>query len=67
MERRDKAMELIQNREMQGYLAYEDGIVIGWCNVNDRKNYRYLMTMFEEIINTLENSSLWRNNMIKFM
>ncbi len=49
MERRQKAMELIQNGEMQGYLAYEDGIVIGWCNVNDRKNYRYLMTMFEEI------------------
>ena len=49
MERRQKAMELIQNGEMQGYLAYEDGIVIGWCNVNNRKNYRYLMTMFEEI------------------
>ena len=45
----EKAMELIQNGGMQGYLAYENGIVIGWCNVNDRENYRYLMTMFEEI------------------
>lgn len=49
MERRKKAIELIQNGEMQGYLAYEDNKVIGWCNVNDRENYRYLMTMFEEI------------------
>lgn len=48
-ERREKAMELIQNGEMQGYLAYEGNDVIGWCNVNDRENYRYLMTMFEEI------------------
>ena len=24
---------------MQGYLAYVDGIAIGWCNANDRQNY----------------------------
>ena len=24
---------------MQGYLAYDDGEVVGWCNVNDKLNY----------------------------
>lgn len=48
-ERRQKAIELIQAGEMQGYLAYLDDEVIGWCNVNDRENYRYLTEMFREI------------------
>ncbi|MCM1536888.1 MAG: GNAT family N-acetyltransferase [bacterium] len=47
-ERREKAAELIRKGEMQGYLAYLDDKVIGWCNVNDRKNYRYLTEMFQE-------------------
>ncbi len=34
--RMEKAMELVQNGEMQGYLVYEGNDVIGWCNVNDR-------------------------------
>ena len=48
-ERRQKAIELIQAGEMQGYLAYLDDMVIGWCNVNDRENYRYVTEMFREI------------------
>ena len=24
---------------LQGYLAYADGVAIGWCNANDRANY----------------------------
>lgn len=48
-ERRQKAIELIQAGEMQGYLAYLDDEVVGWCNVNDRENYRYLTEMFREI------------------
>lgn len=34
---------------MQGYLAYSGDEVAGWCNVNDRENYRYLTEMFREI------------------
>lgn len=48
-ERREKAVEMIQAGEMQGYLAYLDDKVVGWCNVNDRKNYRYLTEMFRNI------------------
>lgn len=47
-ERREKAIELIRTGVMQGYLAYLGNTVIGWCNVNDRENYRYLAEMFRE-------------------
>ncbi len=36
---KESAKELIEKGIMQGYLAYEDGISIGWCNANDRQNY----------------------------
>ena len=36
---RESAKGLIEKGVMQGYLAYEDGISIGWCNANDRQNY----------------------------
>lgn len=48
-ERREKAVKLVQTGQMQGYLAYLGDKVIGWCNVNDRENYRYLTEMFQEI------------------
>lgn len=47
-ERREKAIEFIRTGKMQGYLAYLEGKVVGWCNVNDRKNYPYLSEMFRE-------------------
>ena len=48
-ERRQKAVELIQAGSMQGYLAYLEDKVVGWCNVNDRENYLYLTEMFRNI------------------
>lgn len=48
-ERRKRAIELIQAGVMQGYLAYLQDKVIGWCNVNDRENYPYLTETFREI------------------
>lgn len=47
-ERREQAIKLIQTGKMQGYLAYYGDAVVGWCNVNDRKNYRYLTEIFRE-------------------
>ena len=47
--RRSKAAEMIRTGVMQGYLVYSGDQVIGWCNVNDRENYRYLTEMFREI------------------
>lgn len=48
-ERREMAIELIHAGKMQGYLAYAGSTVVGWCNTNDRENYRYLTDMFQQI------------------
>lgn len=47
-ERREKAITFIREGKMQGYLAYLGNTVVGWCNVNDRKNYHYVTEMFRE-------------------
>jgi ribosomal protein S18 acetylase RimI-like enzyme len=36
---RECAVELIKQGIMQGYLAYLDGKVVGWCNANDKQAY----------------------------
>jgi GNAT superfamily N-acetyltransferase len=36
---REVAERQIAEGVLQGYLAYADGISIGWCNANDRANY----------------------------
>lgn len=36
---RDSAVHMVKNGEIQGYLAYEDDLAVGWCNANDRLNY----------------------------
>ena len=39
---RELAVQYIQNGILQGYLAYSDGSVVGWCNTNDKSNYESL-------------------------
>jgi len=34
--RRNDAIRYIKDGKIQGYLAYMDGQVVGWCNANDR-------------------------------
>lgn len=36
---REVAERQIADGSLQGYLAYDDGVAIGWCNANDRANY----------------------------
>ncbi len=36
--RKSYAIDYVNNGLIQGYLAYSDGNVIGWCNANDRNN-----------------------------
>lgn len=36
---RNLSKKFIRQGVLQGYLAYANEKVIGWCNVNDRKNY----------------------------
>lgn len=40
---RDYAIEFIQKGILQGYLAYMEGEVVGWCNANDKTGYRRLV------------------------
>ena len=36
---RESAEKMVASGEIQGYLAYDHGISIGWCNANERLNY----------------------------
>lgn len=36
---RASAWQMVQNGLIQGYLAYDNEIAVGWCNANDRLNY----------------------------
>ena len=36
---RKQAIGFIKSGRMQGYLAYIDGKVVGWCNSNNKKSY----------------------------
>lgn len=36
---RESAASLIEKGVLRGYLAYENGTAIGWCNANDQQNY----------------------------
>lgn len=36
---RKSAVRMVEQNIIQGYLAYDGDISIGWCNANDRKNY----------------------------
>lgn len=36
---RESAESLIKEGILHGYLAYESGLAIGWCNANDQQNY----------------------------
>lgn len=47
-ERRSKAAEFVRNGSLQGYLAYCDGKIVGWCNANGdcRLCVDYLRTIY---------------------
>ncbi|WBW98478.1 GNAT family N-acetyltransferase [Oceanirhabdus sp. W0125-5] len=36
---RELAIKYIQKGVLQGYLAYVEGLVVGWCNANDKASY----------------------------
>lgn len=36
---RESAVRMVRAEKIRGYLAFEKGISIGWCNANDRVNY----------------------------
>jgi len=40
--RRSLAIRFIQEGKLQGYLAYVNGSVVGWCNANDKASFETL-------------------------
>lgn len=36
---RTSAWQMVQSGAIQGFLAYDSDIAVGWCNANDRLNY----------------------------
>ena len=51
---RNLAVKLIKEGVLQGYLAYVDGVVVGWCNSNDKKAY--------ETLNQKNRPDLWEDS-----
>jgi GNAT superfamily N-acetyltransferase len=47
-ERRAKAFEFVTNGNIQGYLAYCEGRVVGWCNAIDRSRVRLAVATYAE-------------------
>ncbi|HBL83319.1 MAG: hypothetical protein A2Y17_05490 [Clostridiales bacterium GWF2_38_85] len=43
----DWAVEMVKGGIIQGYLAYMNGQVVGWCNANDKHNYDVLKVRSE--------------------
>jgi len=39
---RNTAIDLIKTGRLNGYLAYSDGRVLGWCNAGDKKSFKKL-------------------------
>ena len=37
---RETAARMVREGRIRGYLAFADGLAVGWCNANDRINYR---------------------------
>ena len=36
---RESAVQMVRERKIRGYLAFDNGIAVGWCNADDRMNY----------------------------
>lgn len=45
---REQAINFIKSGRMQGYLAYVQGKVVGWCNSNNKKAYNNVNFNFAE-------------------
>ena len=52
--KKDLAYNLILQGKLQGFLAYSDGLPIGWCNAGNKQNY--------ERLNRKNNPETWVNS-----
>lgn len=50
-ESRSSVIELINDDKLRGYLAFDNGTPIGWCNANNRMNYQRLLRDYDYVDN----------------
>ncbi len=48
---RSSVINLINEGKLTGYLAFDDGKPIGWCNANNRLNYQRLLKDYDYVDN----------------
>lgn len=48
---RSAMADRLSKNEQKGYLAYENGKPIGWCNANNRSNYQRLLRDYDFVDN----------------
>ncbi len=48
---RVSVIQYVNEGKMTGYLAYSEGKPVGWCNVNNRRNYQSLLKYYDLDIN----------------
>lgn len=59
---RKSAQSMVEQGKIQGYLAYDNEISVGWCSANDKKSY-YLFGGFnldELVLDEVKDSSTER-------
>ena len=49
VKRRALAREYIINSQIKGYLAYDNQLVIGWCNTNHKADCKYLISWMRNL------------------
>jgi len=65
LSRRNIAKQYVQEGHIQGYLAFLNGEIVGWCNTNTKKNcvncegWKYLATFVENEDNNLKGKSIF--------
>jgi hypothetical protein len=50
-ENRSLVIKYINENKMAGYLAFHDNKPVGWCNANNRLNYKRLLKYYDLIDN----------------
>ena len=56
--KRNLAIKLIEKCKLNGFLAYLNGSVVGWCNAGPKKNYERLNNQLPWSINMEDNENI---------
>jgi ribosomal protein S18 acetylase RimI-like enzyme len=54
---RDEAISLINDKTINGYFAYQNDKVVGWCNINKKDKYKRIMHR-KELCENMDNDNI---------